>query len=152
MDIRLEHTDGHGLEAHIWLDGQLLRVCDKLSPPGGKTPPGLLEAVELTYFTGEGVSWERAGEENSGRRRELVPVRKWEYEGFGRVVGVAPVVIDFGCCRMEDPNWTTDRTLIGRYVRVPIDRLEIHTANRPDWPEEVRGGRGENRPRPGGMD
>jgi len=26
---------------------------------------------------------------------------------------------------MEDANWTNDETLIGRYVRVPIDRLTL---------------------------
>ena len=41
-----------------------------------------------------------------------------------------PVVIHFGLLRMEDPNWSTDEHLVGKFVRVPIDRLEIIPAGK----------------------
>ena len=49
-----------------------------------------------------------------------------------------PVVIDFGLLKMEDANWTGDERLIGRYVRVAIDRLEVSPAFAPDWPDEAK--------------
>jgi hypothetical protein len=45
-----------------------------------------------------------------------------------------PVVIDFGLLQMADANWTTDERLVGRFVRVAIDRLEISPALEQDWP------------------
>jgi hypothetical protein len=65
-------------------------------------------------------------------------VRKWAYVGLGRVVAIMPVLIDFGVLTMEDANWTNDESLVGRYVRVPIDRLEIVWASETDWPEDAR--------------
>jgi hypothetical protein len=39
---------------------------------------------------------------------------------------------------MEDANWTNDESLVGAYVRIPIDRLEIVWASETDWPEDAR--------------
>jgi hypothetical protein len=49
-----------------------------------------------------------------------------------------PVVVDFGLLRMEDANWTNDRNLVGKFVKVFMDRLEIGRAGEPDWPEGIR--------------
>lgn len=125
MDVRMEHTEGLGGKAEVWVDGALLDVCDGISPPRQRTPPGPLEDVAFRYTTDEMISWEQAVAENPSHRVMLEPVQGWAYAGFGRVVQVMPVVIHFGLLRMEDPNWSTDETLVGKFVRVPIDRLEI---------------------------
>jgi hypothetical protein len=134
----MESTDGRGQRAEVWVKGNLLTVCDSLSEPGEKCRPGPLERVRFSYMSAGGMSWEQAAQANRARRKRLEPLRGWTYAGYGRVVSVMPVVIDFGLISMEDPNWTTDESLVGCYVKVAIDRLEISRAPRPDWPEGAR--------------
>ena len=130
MEVRMEHTEGVGCKAKVWVDGALLDVRDGLSTREQRTPPGLLEDVAFRYTTDETVSWEQAVADNPSRKVTLEPVKGWAYVGFGRVEQVMPVVIHFGVLRMEDPNWSTEETLVGKYVRVPIDCLEIIPAER----------------------
>ena len=137
MEIRMEHTDGLGGLAEVWVDGTLLSVCDSVSLADRPTGPGLMQDVRLQYVSQQGVSLALAARENRARKKYLDPVRRWTYVGYGQVVSIMPVVIDFGLLRMEDANWVTDESLVGRYVAVPIDRLEIAPANEPDWPEEA---------------
>ena len=133
MDVRMEYTEGLGGKAQVWVDGALLDVCDGISQAGQRTPPGLLENVAFRYNTDETVSWDQAVADNPSHRVTLEPLKNWAYAGFGRVIQVMPVVIHFGLLRMEDPNWSTDETLVGKFVRVPvtaIDRLEIVPAEK----------------------
>jgi hypothetical protein len=125
MDVRMEHTEGRGRAADVWVDGALLRVCDEFSPPGQRTRPGLIEDVAFRYTSEESLGWEWAMRGNPSKKLTLEPVKNWSYLGYGRVVSVMPVVIDFDLLRMEDPNWSSDESLVGRFVRVPIDRLEL---------------------------
>jgi len=134
MEVRMEHTAGLGLEAEVWVDGRLLVVCDGVSKPGKRCPPGELIGVAFTYVTVEGPSWRQATGGNPGEKKQLDPLGGWSYTGYGQVVSVMPVVIDFGLLKMADPNWTTDEGLVGCYVKVPIDRLEICRAAAEDWP------------------
>jgi len=125
MDLRLETTGGFGRQAEVWVGGTLLRVMDQYSAPARPATPGVLDDAAFTYHSDERVSWEQAAAGNRAKRRLLDPVRSWRYVGYGRVVGIMPVVIDFGLVAMEDANWTNDETLIGKFVRVPIDRLTL---------------------------
>lgn len=134
----MEHTEGVAKRAEVWLAGRLLTVCDGVSSAGRRCEPGELKNVGFHYVNEGGVNWDEAAAGNPSWRQSLEHVRDWSYEGFGRVVSIMPVVIDFGLLRMEDANWTTDESLIGRYVRIPIGRLEICPATEPDWPEEMR--------------
>lgn len=139
MDIRMEHTDGLGREAEVWLDGALLTVCDGISEAGSRTPPGPVDNVELRYVTDQAFSWQLAVEGNPSRRVTLEPVKGWSYVGYGRVEQILPVVVHFGVVRIEDSaNWATDESLVGRYVRVMIDRLDLVPASSRDYPEEAR--------------
>ena len=135
MEVRMEHTEGLGGLAQVWVDGRLLTVCDGVSGSDRPRPPGVLEGAAFSYMTAGRVVWDRAVRDNPGKKKLLDPVRRWSYVGYGRVVSVAPVVIDFGLLQMEDANWTTDESLVGRFVMVSIDRLEIAFANAPDYPE-----------------
>lgn len=138
MDVRMEETAGLGREAQVWVDGHLLTVCDNVSRPGRRCPPGVLEDVRFAYMTAAGFTWAQAAAGNRSRRRQIDADRGWSYIGFGRVVDVMPVRVDFGLLVMEDANWTSDEGLVGRFVRVPIDRLEIAWADAADWPAETR--------------
>ena len=134
----MEHTAGLGRKAEVWLGGTLLCVCDGVSRPERRCPPGPVEDTKFSYMTAEGFSWAQATRGNPSHRLQVDPVRGWTYVGFGRVVSVGPVVVDFGLLTMEDANWTTDESLIGRYVRIPIDRLEIIPAPAQDWPDGMK--------------
>ncbi|MCK5114689.1 MAG: hypothetical protein KAR11_08015 [Phycisphaerae bacterium] len=131
-EVRMENTEGLGKQADVWVDGTLLTVCDGISTTEDRCPAGLVEGVRFRYNTDECVSWEQAIADNPSRRVSLEPLKKWSYAGFGRVEQVLPVVIHFGVLRMEDPNWSTDEDLIGKFVRVGIDRLEIVRADADD--------------------
>jgi hypothetical protein len=134
MDVRLESTEGLGRPAEVWVDEMLLTVCDNISEPGRRRAPGELEDVKFNYVSSEGFTWADAVAGNRKRTKVLVRVRNWTYEGYGRVVSIMPVVIDFGVLVMEDGNWCTDECLVGQWVKVPIDRLEISPAGEPGWP------------------
>ncbi len=134
----MEHTDGLGKTAEVWMDGALLTVCDGLSQPGQRCPPGPLEDVEFKYSNDEGFSWDDALRGNPSDRVTIEPVKGWGYMGYGQVQQVMPVVINFGGLRMEDSTWSTDENLVGQFVRVPINRLEIVRKSKPDWPENMK--------------
>lgn len=137
MEIRMEHTEGLGRLAEVWVDGTLLAVCDGVSAADKPSPPGLMGSVRLQYVSQQGFSLELATAENPGGKKFLDPIHQWTYVGYGQMVSLMPVVIDFGLVQMEDAHWVTDESLIGQYVAVPIDRLEIVPASASDWPEEI---------------
>ena len=132
----METTEGVGRPAEVWVDGNLLCVCDGVSGPARHCPPGMLDNVRFCYMTAEGFSWDQAIRGNVGRKKHLEHVRSWRYVGFGQVVQVMPVIVDFGLLKMEDANWSTNEELVGKFVKVSIDRLEIASAHAPDWPAE----------------
>jgi hypothetical protein len=88
-------------------------------------------------MTEEAFDWESAAAGNRSQRMLLEPVRGWRYAGFGQVLQVMPVVIDFGLLRMEDANWTNDEKLVGRFVRVSIDRLSLRRREVNRWPADL---------------
>ncbi len=134
----MEHTDGLGKTAEVWVEGNLLCVCDGFSSKENRCPPGPLENVKFSYVSNQRTSWAEAVTGNRTDRKLLEPVRGFSYTGYGQIVQVMPVVIDFGLVQMEDANWSSDEGLIGCYVRVPIDRLEISCAVENDWPKDMR--------------
>jgi hypothetical protein len=125
MEVRLESTEGFGGSAEVWVGGTLLCVMDQYSEPHRAATPGLLPDARFLYLSNERVAWEEAAAGNKQRRQGLDPAGSWRYVGYGRIVDVMPVLIDFDVLTMEDPNWSNDNTLIGRYVSVPIDRLTM---------------------------
>ena len=135
----MEHTAGLGHEAQVWVDADLLTVCDSISAADSPCRPGVLDDVAFSYASMEGFSWDQALRGNQGKRMLLEPIRRWAYAGYGRVLSVTPtVIVDFGLLQMEDANWTNDESLVGQFVKIPIDRLDITPAHVPDWPDEMR--------------
>jgi len=133
----MEHTEGFASKAEVLVNGESLIVCDGVSAPRRRCAPGILEGVKFGYPSLEGFDWNQAVRGNPGEKRRLDHVRGWSYVGFGRVVSIMPVRIDFGMLEMEDPNWSDDEKLIGKYVRVSIDRLELNAVSDDQWPEEL---------------
>lgn len=137
LEVRMEYTEGLGREAQVWVNGELLTVCDGISLLDSPVRPGELDSVKFSYMSAEGFSWDQAICGNRGERKMLQHVRGPAYVGYGKVVAIMPVVIDFGLLQMADPNWTTDEYLVGRYVKIHIDRLEISPDHQPDWPDDA---------------
>ena len=121
----MEHTQGRGGRAEVWVDDALLTVCDGVSDAQQPCPPGELADVRFRYVTEAPVPLAETIGENPRRRKALEPAGNWAYIALGQVVSLMPVVIDFGLMRMEDAGWATDESLIGKFVRIHIDRLEI---------------------------
>lgn len=138
MEVRMEHTEGLGRLAEVLVDGHTFYVCDAVSDPGRPASAGLLEEVEFCYMTAEGFSWDEAARGNPSKERRLDHVRGWAYQGYGRVVSIMPVRVDFGLLEMEDANWSRQESLVGRFVTISIDRLELRRKDRGDWPAHLR--------------
>ena len=128
MDIRMEHTAGYGQRAEVWVDGVLLTVCDGLSEPGVKCPPGEIEGVRFRYLSESPPSMDEMLAGNTKRYVGIEPQREWSYVGYGRIVSIMPTEINFGPLTMEDAHWTSDDAMVGKFVCVPIDRLEVEWA------------------------
>jgi hypothetical protein len=137
-EVRMEYTEGLGRKAEVWVDGHLLCVCDGVSTTTKRCPPGEMASVKFSYLTEAGFSWEYALLGNPSRRKVLDPLRGWAYVGYGQVLQVMPVLVDFGVVTMQDANWSTEESLVGKYVKIPVDRLEITFVQEPDWPKEMR--------------
>ena len=137
LEVRMETTEGLGRQAEVWVQGHLLCVCDGLSASARPCLPGVLQKnVRFCYMTAEGFSWDQAVRGNPSRKKMIQHISGWRYTGFGQVIQVMPVVIDFGLLTMEDANWSTDEELMGKFVKIAIDRLEMAPAHEPDWPAE----------------
>lgn len=138
MEVRLESTDGPGRQAEVWVGGTLLVVMDEYSRRGDVPEPGSLPDAGFVYMSEEPFTWDQAAAANRAERRLIDPVGGWRYAGYGRVVQIMPVAIDFGLLQMEDANWTNDEGLVGKFVCVPIDRLSLTRSEDDRWPEELR--------------
>jgi len=138
MEVRMEHTEGFARKAEVLVDGESLIVCDGVSTPARRCAPGVIESVKFSYPSLEGFQWSRAVRENPSHKIRLEHVRGWSYVGFGRVVSIMPVTIYFGMLELEDPNWSDDENLTGKYVKVPIDRLDLSVDDGKQWPKELK--------------
>jgi hypothetical protein len=138
MEVRMEHTEGFARKAEVLVDEESLIVCDGVSTPEVRCTPGVLESVRFSYPSLEGFEWPQAVKDNPSNRVRLEHVRGWSYAGFGRVISIMPVTIDFGFLQLEDPNWSDDKSLEGKYVKVMIDRLDMGIDDGKQWPEELR--------------
>jgi len=138
MEVRMEHTEGFARKAEILLDGESLIVCDGVSSPEFRCEPGVIDNAKFSYPSLEGFQWSRAVRENPSHKVRLEHVRGWSYVGFGRIVSIMPVTIDFGALELEDANWSDDENLVGKYVRVSIDRLDLSVDDGKQWPDELK--------------
>ena len=113
-------------------------------PPEGtvtfKTESGkLLDAFSYgqTFIDGEiadvefttldyGLEWGVVFSNNRQKERRLNKGQNaWEYEAYGEIKSIHPVIIDFGDIKLDTGNWTNDEKVIGEFVYWKIDRLDI---------------------------
>ena len=134
----MEHTEGFARKAEVLLGDESLMVCDGVSTPEHRCVPGVIENVKFSYPSLEGFEWSQAVRDNPSDKVRLEHVRGWSYVGFGRVVSIMPVTIDFGMLELEDPNWSDDKNLAGKYVKVSIDRLDLNIDDGKQWPDELK--------------
>ncbi len=81
--------------------------------------------VEFDHIDGD-LAWADVFNGNVDHRLELVPSGGlWSYQGFGRVVGVRPVIADFGGVRLKLGTLTDDESVVGEYILWDISRLDI---------------------------
>jgi len=138
MEVRMEHTEGFARKAEVLVDGESLIVCDGVSTPELRCAPGVIENVKFSYPSLEGFQWSGAVRDNPSHKVRLEHVRGWSYVGFGRVVSIMPVTIYFGMLELEDPNWSDNENLVGKYVKVSIDRLDLSVDDGKQWPDELK--------------
>ncbi|MBP7508532.1 MAG: hypothetical protein KA807_11960 [Prolixibacteraceae bacterium] len=100
---------------------------------------GLIEAFSYGYFfsVGDIVDIELTSldddidnnvifSENKNKEIKLVKSKNdWEYEGYGCIKSINPVVIDFGEFELNTGTWITDAELAGEYIYWKIARLDI---------------------------
>lgn len=126
MDISLLETNGYALDAKVEVESQVLIVMDDISNPGGKHPLGLVRDVEIGYLTVNPNDWEATFSGNPDHLKTLLHCERWNYLGYGQIVKINPVMIDFGIFTLQyDDLRTSDERCVGEYVVVKIDRLSI---------------------------
>ncbi|WP_276497552.1 hypothetical protein [Pontibacter litorisediminis] len=74
----------------------------------------------------EDLDWNILFGENKNEEKKLVKsTNDWEYEGYGQIKSIEPVVIDFGDIELETGNWTSDKKVVGEFIYWKINRLDI---------------------------
>ena len=127
MKIELLKTEGEYLLAEVRVNGEVLGVMDEFSPitaeqwQHGTFGFGALVAED----DGDASWWKATFEGNPERWKRLVRIGDWSYDGYGRVVAIHPVRVDFGLLTLDVGDWTNDTRCIGEYVFVRIDRLDL---------------------------
>ncbi|MEM6720165.1 MAG: hypothetical protein AAF611_12645 [Bacteroidota bacterium] len=71
------------------------------------------------------LEWEIIFSENRDKEIKIERKGDWEYEAYGIIRTINPVMIDFGEFELDTGNWTNDEKVIGSYVYWKIDRLDI---------------------------
>lgn len=63
---------------------------------------------------------------NPNKELKINHIKNWEYECYGRILQINPVIVDFGEFILETGNWTNDNRAIGEHIYWKIDRLELY--------------------------
>jgi hypothetical protein len=84
------------------------------------------QKIELELdFIGKELEWNAIFSENPEREIKVEWKGGWEYEAYGKIMNINPVLIDFGEFELNTGNWTNDKKIIGEYVFWKIERLDI---------------------------
>ncbi len=126
--VEFLRTEGEYLLTEVRVDGQALGVMAEFSPlPPGEWERSHFEFSALTADDDDDADgWEKTFGGNPERVKRLVRTGHWSYDGYGQIVSIQPVVVDFGVLSLELGDWTHDARCIGEYVFVPIARLNLH--------------------------
>ena len=84
------------------------------------------QKIELELdFIGKELEWDTIFSENPEKEIKVEWKGGWEYETYGKIMNINPVLIDFGEFELNTGNWTNDKKIIGEYVFWKIERLDI---------------------------
>ena len=129
MNALLIQTEGFALAAEVEINGHRLIVMDQFSPPGGKRGAGVLQDVRLSADEFAPLTWEAVFSGNPNAEKRLTHVTGWTYLGYGQVVQVDPMIVDFGFLQLEVGPRTHDRRCVGEFVKIKIDRLSLSSSD-----------------------
>lgn len=117
-------TDGPYLEACLEVQGQRFIVMDEFSV-SAETMPQVGDSFDFEFSAelDENQSWAQIFSPGHPQRQGLEHLAGWRYQAYGRVVSVAPVVVDCAVLQVEDVVRSSDPALIGEYVTFTITRL-----------------------------
>lgn len=73
------------------------------------------------------LDWDTIFSKNQDKELKLIQKSDWEYEGYGKILDINPIVIDFGEFELNTGNWTNDQKIIGEFVYWEIERLDIYS-------------------------
>jgi hypothetical protein len=128
-EFQLLSTEGYGLRARFKLNGKEYAAMDDFTA----FPPEKVDwsATEFSILRVTAQPWDSMFRGNPERRKELVSRGHWSYDGYGEIISIRPVVVDFGDFRFDVGDFTSDERCIGEFIHVIIDRLELafHTRN-----------------------
>jgi hypothetical protein len=97
---------------------------------GEKFTAGEISEVEVSFLDAP-MDWNTIFSENAEKQCRLVRLKEeWSYGGYGRVISLNPVRVDFGPIILETGYWTNDLKVVGEYIYWKIDRLDISSSNR----------------------
>ena len=73
-----------------------------------------------------GQKWRDVFNKNLNSKKELIKTGKsWSYDGYGEIVSINPIMVDYGDFSLEHGNWTHDEKVVGQFVYIKISRLDI---------------------------
>jgi hypothetical protein len=82
--------------------------------------------VEISCLELGDLCWEDIFNGNKDKQKKLVKSnRDWSYEGYGQIISINPIVVDFGDLELELGEWTHDERVVGEYIYWKIDRLDL---------------------------
>lgn len=90
----------------------------------GDFEPGELIEVEFNHIEGN-VSWEERFNKNNKKEKKLTHAGNWSYDGFGHIISINPVMVDFGDIKLDLGYFTHDPRVVGEYIYERIERLNI---------------------------
>jgi hypothetical protein len=130
MRAKLIRTEGPWLEANIQTEFGVFTVMDCISCDEQAVPSSSEEfEAELAATVLAEQDWDTIFNGNPDRQKRLQQLSGWRYLGYGIVESVRPTVIDCGALKLDGPIQTNDDRVIGSYVCVIIDRLELFRRN-----------------------
>jgi len=127
--FQLLSTEGYGLAARFRLKGKEYGAMDDFTafPPDGVD----WSSPEFSILRLREQAWDSMFRGNPERRKELIPTGQWSYYGYGEIVSVRPVVVDFGDFTFDIGDITSDQRCVGEFIHVIIDCLDLRFHSRP---------------------
>lgn len=63
---------------------------------------------------------------NEKKEKKLIRNKSWEYEAFGEISSINPVIGNFGLISLELGNFSNDPNLISNFIYMKIARLDLY--------------------------